>query len=129
MVTLWKGRLSFSDSCQNPSKCILKNSCVPWKEARLGLEFRNMQIAWMQIEKYLVQTSSAHVSSWMCFVFWILGIRSWDTNLVECNLDQELKLFVSRHSARFSPEVRGEFKSRINKLHSEIAWPISFRAF
>ncbi|XP_010225964.1 PREDICTED: microtubule-associated protein 1B-like, partial [Tinamus guttatus] len=35
-------------------------------------------------------------------------IRSWDTNLVECNLDQELKLFVSRHSARFSPEVRGQ---------------------
>ncbi|XP_066567747.1 microtubule-associated protein 1B isoform X2 [Amia ocellicauda] len=34
------------------------------------------------------------------------GIRSWDTNLVECNLDQELKLFVSRHSARFSPDVR-----------------------
>uniref|UniRef100_A0A8B9PMB4 Microtubule associated protein 1B n=1 Tax=Apteryx owenii TaxID=8824 RepID=A0A8B9PMB4_APTOW len=38
-----------------------------------------------------------------------VGIRSWDTNLIECNLDQELKLFVSRHSARFSPEVRGEF--------------------
>lgn len=37
-----------------------------------------------------------------------LGIRSWDTNLIECNLDQELKLFVSRHSARFSPEVPGE---------------------
>uniref|UniRef100_A0A8B9PGX1 Microtubule associated protein 1B n=1 Tax=Apteryx owenii TaxID=8824 RepID=A0A8B9PGX1_APTOW len=37
-----------------------------------------------------------------------LGIRSWDTNLIECNLDQELKLFVSRHSARFSPEVRGQ---------------------
>ncbi|KAK2117982.1 hypothetical protein P7K49_004869 [Saguinus oedipus] len=35
-------------------------------------------------------------------------IRSWDTNLIECNLDQELKLFVSRHSARFSPEVPGE---------------------
>ncbi|XP_023366682.1 microtubule-associated protein 1B isoform X1 [Otolemur garnettii] len=37
-----------------------------------------------------------------------LGIRSWDTNLIECNLDQELKLFVSRHSARFSPEVPDE---------------------
>lgn len=37
-----------------------------------------------------------------------LGIRSWDTNLIECNLDQELKLFVSRHSARFSPEVPGQ---------------------
>ncbi|XP_040834984.1 microtubule-associated protein 1B isoform X2 [Ochotona curzoniae] len=36
------------------------------------------------------------------------GIRSWDTNLIECNLDQELKLFVSRHSARFSPEVPGQ---------------------
>ncbi|XP_074991861.1 microtubule-associated protein 1B-like [Calonectris borealis] len=36
------------------------------------------------------------------------GIRSWDTNVIECNLDQELKLFVSRHSARFSPEIRGQ---------------------
>ncbi|KAM6228516.1 microtubule-associated protein 1B-like [Spheniscus humboldti] len=36
------------------------------------------------------------------------GIRSWDTNLIECNLDQELKLFVSRHSARFSPEIQGQ---------------------
>ncbi|KAL4617551.1 hypothetical protein GN956_G21235 [Arapaima gigas] len=36
------------------------------------------------------------------------GIRSWDTNLISCNLDQELKLFVSRHSARFSPDVRGQ---------------------
>uniref|UniRef100_A0A8C5LGG6 Microtubule associated protein 1B n=1 Tax=Leptobrachium leishanense TaxID=445787 RepID=A0A8C5LGG6_9ANUR len=36
------------------------------------------------------------------------GIRSWDTDLIQCNLDQELKLFVSRHSARFSPEARGQ---------------------
>ncbi|XP_072310662.1 microtubule-associated protein 1B [Eucyclogobius newberryi] len=36
------------------------------------------------------------------------GIRSWDTNLIDCNLDQELKLFVSRHSARFSADVRGQ---------------------
>ena len=36
------------------------------------------------------------------------GIRSWDTNLIDCNLDQELKLFVSRHSARFSADVRGK---------------------
>ncbi|KAK1806762.1 hypothetical protein P4O66_005259 [Electrophorus voltai] len=36
------------------------------------------------------------------------GIRTWDTNLIDCNLDQELKLFVSRHSARFSAEVRGQ---------------------
>ncbi|XP_076844412.1 microtubule-associated protein 1B [Brachyhypopomus gauderio] len=36
------------------------------------------------------------------------GIRTWDTNLIDCNLDQELKLFVSRHSAKFSAEVRGQ---------------------
>ncbi|KAM9841033.1 microtubule-associated protein 1B [Aulostomus maculatus] len=36
------------------------------------------------------------------------GIRSWDTNLFDCNLDQELKLFVSRHSARFSADVKGQ---------------------
>nr|XP_020475144.1 microtubule-associated protein 1B isoform X2 [Monopterus albus] len=36
------------------------------------------------------------------------GIRSWDTSLIDCNLDQELKLFVSRHSARFSADVRGQ---------------------
>ncbi|KAG7481427.1 hypothetical protein MATL_G00066670 [Megalops atlanticus] len=36
------------------------------------------------------------------------GIRSWDTNLIDCNVDQELKLFVSRHSARFSSDVRGQ---------------------
>lgn len=38
------------------------------------------------------------------------GIRSWDTNLIDCNLDQELKLFVSRHSARFSADVKGKQK-------------------
>ncbi|XP_057675707.1 microtubule-associated protein 1B [Corythoichthys intestinalis] len=36
------------------------------------------------------------------------GIRSWDANLMDCNLDQELKLFVSRHSARFSADVKGQ---------------------
>ncbi|XP_069792871.1 microtubule-associated protein 1B [Narcine bancroftii] len=36
------------------------------------------------------------------------GIRSWDADLISCNLDQELKLFVSRHSARFSADVRGQ---------------------
>ncbi|XP_069737406.1 microtubule-associated protein 1B-like [Phaenicophaeus curvirostris] len=36
------------------------------------------------------------------------GIRSWETNLTEYNLGQELNLFVSRHSARFSPEIRGQ---------------------
>uniref|UniRef100_A0A8C3KAG0 Microtubule-associated protein 1B/S N-terminal domain-containing protein n=1 Tax=Calidris pygmaea TaxID=425635 RepID=A0A8C3KAG0_9CHAR len=44
------------------------------------------------------------------------GIQSWDTNLIECNLDQELKLFVSRHSARFSPEIRGKFLEVFDKV-------------
>uniref|UniRef100_A0A8B9MWI0 Microtubule-associated protein 1B/S N-terminal domain-containing protein n=1 Tax=Accipiter nisus TaxID=211598 RepID=A0A8B9MWI0_9AVES len=45
----------------------------------------------------------------------VIGVRSWDTNLIECNLDQELKLFVSRHSARFSPDIRGEFLEEMSE--------------
>lgn len=48
------------------------------------------------------------------------GIRSWDTNLIECNLDQELKLFVSRHSARFSPEVPGEASVSVSQEHGRV---------
>ncbi|KAJ8408436.1 hypothetical protein AAFF_G00258500 [Aldrovandia affinis] len=36
------------------------------------------------------------------------GIRSWDVDLTACNLDEQLKLFVSRHSAFFSEEVKGQ---------------------
>ncbi|XP_013927349.1 PREDICTED: microtubule-associated protein 1S [Thamnophis sirtalis] len=36
------------------------------------------------------------------------GIRSWDIDLTACNLDQQLKLFVSRHSATFSALVKGQ---------------------
>uniref|UniRef100_A0A665ULI4 Microtubule-associated protein 1B/S N-terminal domain-containing protein n=1 Tax=Echeneis naucrates TaxID=173247 RepID=A0A665ULI4_ECHNA len=36
------------------------------------------------------------------------GIRSWDVDLQRCNLDQQLQLFITRHSAHFSSEVRGQ---------------------
>lgn len=36
------------------------------------------------------------------------GIRSWDISLSECDLDQQLQLFITRHSAQFSAEVRGQ---------------------
>ncbi|KAJ7308157.1 hypothetical protein JRQ81_008672 [Phrynocephalus forsythii] len=36
------------------------------------------------------------------------GIQSWDIDLSACDLDQQLKLFVSRHSATFSDLVRGQ---------------------
>ncbi|KAG7487830.1 hypothetical protein MATL_G00027730 [Megalops atlanticus] len=36
------------------------------------------------------------------------GIRSWDVDLTACNLDEQLKLFVSRHSACFSEELKGQ---------------------
>ena len=45
-----------------------------------------------------------------CVFVYLAGIRSWDTNLIDCNLDQELKLFVSRHSARFSADVKGKLE-------------------
>ncbi|XP_075758864.1 microtubule-associated protein 1S [Pelodiscus sinensis] len=36
------------------------------------------------------------------------GIRCWDIDLASCNLDEQLKLFVSRHSATFSSIVKGQ---------------------
>ncbi|CAH2274141.1 Hypothetical predicted protein [Pelobates cultripes] len=36
-----------------------------------------------------------------------LGIRSWNISLEACDLNQQLKLFVTRHLAHFSPDVKG----------------------
>ncbi|KAF4091176.1 hypothetical protein AMELA_G00034170 [Ameiurus melas] len=36
------------------------------------------------------------------------GIRSWNISLEECDLDKQLQLFITRHSAQFSAEVRGQ---------------------
>uniref|UniRef100_UPI00358E8623 microtubule-associated protein 1B-like n=1 Tax=Myxine glutinosa TaxID=7769 RepID=UPI00358E8623 len=36
------------------------------------------------------------------------GLRKWPVDPLVCNLDQELQTFVSRHSARFSIEERGQ---------------------
>ncbi|XP_029623893.1 microtubule-associated protein 1B isoform X1 [Salmo trutta] len=36
------------------------------------------------------------------------GLRSWDIDLTLCNLNRELQLFATRHSAQFSSEVKGQ---------------------
>ncbi|PKU40693.1 microtubule-associated protein 1a [Limosa lapponica baueri] len=34
------------------------------------------------------------------------GIRSWNINILSCDLNQQLRLFVTRHLAQFSSEVK-----------------------
>ncbi|XP_075907982.1 microtubule-associated protein 1B-like [Petromyzon marinus] len=36
------------------------------------------------------------------------GVRGWEVNARSRSLDQQLKMFVSRHSARFSAEIQGQ---------------------
>ncbi|XP_064525498.1 microtubule-associated protein 1A isoform X3 [Pseudopipra pipra] len=36
------------------------------------------------------------------------GIRSWNINTLYCDLNQQLRLFVTRHLAQFSSEVKGQ---------------------
>ncbi|KAI5626309.1 microtubule-associated protein 1A isoform X1 [Silurus asotus] len=36
------------------------------------------------------------------------GLRSWEIDLTVCDLDKELQLFISKHSAQFSSEVKGQ---------------------
>uniref|UniRef100_A0A8B9E7C8 Microtubule-associated protein 1A n=1 Tax=Anser cygnoides TaxID=8845 RepID=A0A8B9E7C8_ANSCY len=38
----------------------------------------------------------------------ICRIRSWNINLLSCDLNQQLRLFVTRHLAQFSSEVKGQ---------------------
>lgn len=37
-----------------------------------------------------------------------VGIRSWNVDLTACNIDEQLKLFISRHSASFSEDLKGK---------------------
>uniref|UniRef100_A0A8B9PNN9 Microtubule associated protein 1A n=1 Tax=Apteryx owenii TaxID=8824 RepID=A0A8B9PNN9_APTOW len=39
---------------------------------------------------------------------WLPGIRSWNINLLSCDLNEQLRLFVTRHLAQFSSEVKGQ---------------------
>ncbi|XP_043087890.1 microtubule-associated protein 1B [Puntigrus tetrazona] len=36
------------------------------------------------------------------------GIRSWNVDLTACDIDEQLKLFISRHSAFFSEDLKGQ---------------------
>ncbi|XP_053844416.1 microtubule-associated protein 1S-like isoform X3 [Vidua macroura] len=38
------------------------------------------------------------------------GIRSWNINTLYCDLNHQLRLFVNRHLAQFSSEVKGSYK-------------------
>uniref|UniRef100_I3KEZ3 Microtubule-associated protein 1Aa n=1 Tax=Oreochromis niloticus TaxID=8128 RepID=I3KEZ3_ORENI len=49
-----------------------------------------------------------HVVLEQSLSFFLAGIRSWDVDLNCCDLDQQLQLFITRHSAHFSSEVRGQ---------------------
>lgn len=39
----------------------------------------------------------------------VTGILSWEIDLAICDLNKELTLFETKHSAQFSSEVKGQF--------------------
>uniref|UniRef100_A0A8C6JC95 Microtubule-associated protein 1A n=1 Tax=Melopsittacus undulatus TaxID=13146 RepID=A0A8C6JC95_MELUD len=49
-----------------------------------------------------------HYSFSFFFSFCLAGIRSWNINILTCDLNQQLRLFVTRHLAQFSSEVKGQ---------------------
>uniref|UniRef100_A0A8V5H9X5 Microtubule-associated protein 1A n=1 Tax=Melopsittacus undulatus TaxID=13146 RepID=A0A8V5H9X5_MELUD len=51
---------------------------------------------------------TAHYSFSFFFSFCLAGIRSWNINILTCDLNQQLRLFVTRHLAQFSSEVKGQ---------------------
>ncbi|XP_054631644.1 microtubule-associated protein 1B [Dunckerocampus dactyliophorus] len=49
--------------------------------------------------EYQLDAARAHIES---------GIRSWDVDLNCCDLEQQLQLFITRHSAHFSSDIKGQ---------------------
>uniref|UniRef100_A0A673AHU4 Microtubule-associated protein 1Aa n=1 Tax=Sphaeramia orbicularis TaxID=375764 RepID=A0A673AHU4_9TELE len=49
----------------------------------------------------------SHLTTGVCSSS-LAGIQSWDVDLKSCDLDQQLQLFITRHSAHFSSEVKGQ---------------------
>ncbi|XP_029311202.1 LOW QUALITY PROTEIN: microtubule-associated protein 1A [Cottoperca gobio] len=45
------------------------------------------------------------------------GLRSWNVDLTDCDLNRELQLFETRHTAQFSSEVKGQ---RILQYQSDV---------
>uniref|UniRef100_A0A673AHL5 Microtubule-associated protein 1Aa n=1 Tax=Sphaeramia orbicularis TaxID=375764 RepID=A0A673AHL5_9TELE len=52
-------------------------------------------------------TLISHLTTGVCSSS-LAGIQSWDVDLKSCDLDQQLQLFITRHSAHFSSEVKGQ---------------------
>lgn len=50
------------------------------------------------------------------------GVRRWSVDLDVAVLDQQLKLFVSRHSAFLSEHVPGEKTGSTNLHHGDGGW-------
>uniref|UniRef100_A0A8C7I1B8 Microtubule associated protein 1A n=1 Tax=Oncorhynchus kisutch TaxID=8019 RepID=A0A8C7I1B8_ONCKI len=50
---------------------------------------------------------SCSASCYICYCV-LTGLRSWDIDLTLCDLNRELQLFATRHSAQFSSEVKGQ---------------------
>lgn len=46
----------------------------------------------------------------------IAGIRAWDVDLTVCDLDEQLKLFVQKHTSCQSKDVKGECRSLVSTL-------------
>lgn len=69
---------------------------------------------------YLLCEAKSGNKSVLC----ISGVRCWPVDLDVSVLDQQLKLFVSRHSAFLSEEVRGERKTRHNSSHVQTLYSV-----
>lgn len=93
----------------------------PWKQKNLTRRFRNavcVSVSW----KCTMSLSSvdSECGPWIMVLLLVLtavwlgrfhscvGIRSWNIDLTACNIDEQLKLFISRHSAFSSEDLKGK---------------------
>lgn len=95
-----KGYLKFTNGARKIScvmTCMLNVPLVQKLVQEISLNFTNVCPS---VRHVVVLKQS--------FSSFLAGIRSWDVDLQCCDLDQQLQLFITRHSAHFSSEVRGQ---------------------
>nr|XP_057930965.1 microtubule-associated protein 1A [Doryrhamphus excisus] len=75
-----------------------------WRRRRRGVPFNRAGYYMLVVigeigTEYQLDAVRAHIES---------GIRSWDVDFNCCDLEQQLQLFITRHSAHFSSDVKGQ---------------------
>lgn len=87
-------------------------SLVPWTTGRCG--------------RWIIELPHVLTEVWLGWICLCTGVRSWDVDLTACNIDEQLKLFISRHSACVSEDLKGKKPTIYERFTLVLFWRFHF---